>query len=484
MLAFSYKISTPENQFKECVYALIHSEEEIGRKIKGIPDSEPLGQYDMWCNAIRKVMDAFAAPRKCQSSESTLHGASGVRSHRTRPAAPWWNNDCAEATKRRKQVTQMFRREPSRINYELYRAELLSCRKTLKMAKKRGWQSYCETLGPFTSTGKVWNQIRRFKNRKLTKTHEFSLLYGNSTAYDPCINEVVDRICESFCSPSIPVDPAFNGTALTAWLVNPFVWEELQSALNLLKVKSSPGLDAIDNRILKALPESLLQLLLDIINRLFSNGLFPLAWRHSLVYLIPKPNNRGVRPIALTSCILKLVERMLLFRLQWHLESECKLPEFQFGFRKSRSCLDNLTNLTTDVFDGFVHGRVTAAIFIDIKSAFDSVLLKELQLLNLPSPVLQFINNLISIREVQFVLNGQLTNTRVSRKGTPQGAVLSPTLFNIYLGGIRSAIPAQISVLQFADDIVTIKPPRITRRRRIPCKGPSIHFRPISAALG
>lgn len=160
----------------------------------------------------------------------------------------------------------------------------------------------------------------------------------------------------------------------------------------------------------------------------------------------------------LTSCVLKLVERMLLFRLQWYFESECKLPEFQFGFRRTRSCLDNLTNLTAGITNGFVQNKDTAALFVDIKSAFDNVqpqlLIKELQLLNLPSLALQFINNLISVREDQFVLNGQITNTLLSRKGTPQGSVLSPTLFNIYLGRIRSSILTQVNILQFADDIV------------------------------
>lgn len=82
------------------------------------------------------------------------------------------------------------------------------------------------------------------------------------------------------------------------------------------------------------------------------------------------------------------------------------------------------------------------------------ILIQQLQRLNLPVKVLQFVYNLISVREVQFVIHGQLTEVRLSRKGTPQGSVLSPMLFNIYLSRIRSILSLQLNILQFAYDIV------------------------------
>lgn len=171
---------------------------------------------------------------------------------------------------------------------------------------------------------------------------------------------------------------------------------------------------------------------------------------NTLIFLIPKPGDKGYRPIALISCVLKLVERMLLFRIQCYLESKCKLPDFQFGFRRARSCLDNLTIFTSDVFKGFLQRKVTTALFVDIKSTFDNVqpdiLIQELQRLNFPAKILHFVKNLVSFREIQFVIHGQLTETRLSHKGTPQGSVLSPMLFNIYLNKIRSCLSSRVSI--------------------------------------
>lgn len=87
----------------------------------------------------------------------------------------------------------------------------------------------------------------------------------------------------------------------------------MEAALASVKTNSSPGIDSLGYRIIKLLPASLQRTLLDI-NRLFESASFP-PWNHSLVFLIPKSDNKSLRPI--TSCVLKLTERMLLYRLQW-----------------------------------------------------------------------------------------------------------------------------------------------------------------------
>lgn len=97
-------------------------------------------------------------------------------------------------------------------------------------------------------------------------------------------------------------------------------------------------------------------------------------------------------------------------------------------------------------------------MFIDIKAAFDNVLphllISDLKELNLPPRIIKFVDNLISLRDVQFVVQGQLSTLLLSRKGTPQGSVRSPSLFNIYLRKIRSFLHCCTNIPQFADDIV------------------------------
>jgi len=111
-------------------------------------------------------------------------------------------------------------------------------------------------------------------------------------------------------------------------------------------------------------------LLLDIYNDLFSQGFFPSSWNSSQVFL--KPDGKGLRPIALTSCFFKILERMIYRRLQWLTESYFIFPEFQAGFRNSCSCIDNL--VANHIQFAFLHRDSIIATFLDIAEAFDNVI--------------------------------------------------------------------------------------------------------------
>lgn len=142
-------------------------------------------------------------------------------------------------------------------------------------------------------------------------------------------------------------------------------------ALKSVKRQSSPGLDQIDYNIISFLPDSFLEFLVDVFNRILQSGVFPGSWSQSLVIFLPKPNNKGVRPISLTSCVLKTMERCLYNRLRWFTESNFIIPDVQFGFRSYKSCVDNLVIFTNFVHSAFIKNQYAVGIFLDINSAFD-----------------------------------------------------------------------------------------------------------------
>ena len=129
---------------------------------------------------------------------------------------------------------------------------------------------------------------------------------------------------------------------------SPFSFEELTSALEKTKSRSFPGLDKISFLVLKNLPESSFNHL-HIYNGIFDSGLFLDPWREFLIFLLPKTTLRKFRPIALASCFLKLMERLILNWLYFLLENKSLLPESQFGFRKDQSCSDNLAILLAEI---------------------------------------------------------------------------------------------------------------------------------------
>ena len=122
---------------------------------------------------------------------------------------------------------------------------------------------------------------------------------------------------------------------------------------------SSPGPDQIHYEILRHLPIETLHILLDIINETWKSDTFPESWREALIISIPKPgkdhfNPLNYRPIALTSCICKTVERMVNERLVWYLEKNGLLAKQQCGYHANRSTIDHLIRLETFIRDAFI----------------------------------------------------------------------------------------------------------------------------------
>ena len=156
---------------------------------------------------------------------------------------------------------------------------------------------------------------------------------------------------------------------------DPFSIGELRNALSLAS-NSSPGEDQITYRMLRHVHPNLLKSVLAVYNRIYLQDCFPDAWRTAIVIPLPKPGKPhnsplDFRPIALTSCLCKLLEKMVNIRLMSFLESNRLLDDIQFGFRPNRSTTDNLVSLEHDLFSAFERRLHTIAIFFDIKKAYD-----------------------------------------------------------------------------------------------------------------
>ena len=140
---------------------------------------------------------------------------------------------------------------------------------------------------------------------------------------------------------------------------------------------SSPGPDQIYYENLPRLPIETLHILLDIINETWKSDTFPESWREALIISIPKPgkdhfNPLNYRPIALTSCICKTVERMVNERLVWYVVKNGLLAEQQCGYRANRSTVDHLIRLETFTRGAFIQGQDLVAVFFDLQKAYDT----------------------------------------------------------------------------------------------------------------
>lgn len=197
--------------------------------------------------------------------------------------------------------------------------------------------------------------------------------------------------------------------------------------------------------------------LLRILNSILKTDLFPADWRNYRVFFfIPKGSSTKFRPISISSCLCKTMERMLANRLNWWLEYYNLLPSSQYGFRKQRSCIDNLSILYNEIIESFQLDTAVSSMFVDIQSAYDNVLsdilVHKLQKLGIPPLTVRFIYNRVSARHLTCSF-GELEKDFWVFRDLPQGSVLSSLFYTLYVNNLDKACALGCKIIQYADDV-------------------------------
>lgn len=238
---------------------------------------------------------------------------------------------------------------------------------------------------------------------------------------------------------------------------------ELQTAIRQLKAKKSPGPDGITNEMLIHLGKTAMRKLLDIYNYSWKQGKLPQIWKEATMIPIHKKGKdpkkaASYRPISLTSCVVKTMERIVNARLKWYLETNDLLAPQQAGFRQFRSTEDQTTYLSQEVEDAFQEQKVVLTVWIDLQRAFDKVWTDGLQVKLMRNGVdgsmLTWIKAYLYNRRARVSLNQTKSRKFLLRHGVPQGGVLSPTLFVLFINDIVSELPKGVKAALYADDLV------------------------------
>ena len=217
--------------------------------------------------------------------------------------------------------------------------------------------------------------------------------------------------------------------------------------------------------MVKHLPRSGMDFLLHIFNLSWSSHSFPSIWKTSSIIPIhemgkPLDSPASFRLISLTSCVSKLLERIILSRLLFFLESNSILSPRQAGFRPGRSTLDQILYLSQSISDEFNKprpGSRTILSTIDFSKAFDSVwypaLFHKLISAGLPLCFARWTQSFLSDRRACVVFQNHKSRSFRVRRGVPQGSVLGPVLFSLSINDLPASLPSSVSCFLYADDL-------------------------------
>ena len=241
-------------------------------------------------------------------------------------------------------------------------------------------------------------------------------------------------------------------------------------AIAEIKTDSAAGPDAIPAVLLKNCASSVALPLRLLWQRSFDLGLVPQIYKESLVCPLYKKGDRAkainYRPVSLTSHIIKVFERVLRKIMARFIEKNGLISENQHGFRSGRSCLTQILAHYDDIYNGFINNEDTDSIYLDYAKAFDKVdhrlLILKLKRYSFHPNLVKWIESFLSNRFQRVIVGNAQSYKAPILSGVPQGTVLGPILFIIFINDLESRIEHSV-VRFFADDTRVSK--RITEEK-------------------
>lgn len=409
-----------------------------------------------------------------------------------RPPVPWWDADCDDLRRERLRAERAWNRSRSlahRIRYNRARAQ---CRYVFTAKRRSSWISYISSINSRTSLASIWRKLRVLSGKRTLTPSPVVFDAHHELISDPAL--VADAFADHFASVGVeavrnnpraarlrreeertPIQMEGVGGSYN----DLFSLDELQSALRSTS-EGSPGADVITYRMLKRANPSFIRLLLTFFNHVYSTRCFPDDWRLSVIIPVAKPNKDphlrcNYRPIALTSCMCKLLEKMINHRLMWFLEAHHHITPVQFGFRAYRSTTDPLALYETLARTAVASKRHLLAIFFDLAKAYDTVwryrILKLLRSYGIVGHLLHFIRNFLSDRSIAVRVGSSLSSAVPIREGIPQGSVLSCTCFLVSINDIGDDLPPTLYKALYVDDFalfaIGARPEALCRRLQL-----------------
>ena len=392
----------------------------------------------------------------------------------SKPRKPWFDDECKQAIKERKNSERAFRRSPCHSKLSSFRIHRAKARRTIKLKKRASWKQFVSSINNRTPMNKIWNMINRIKGRKnsstvkhlsvndkiITDKVDIANTLGEQLAFNSSSNQCSDRFLKykradekkkiNFASSN---DEFYN---------KDFSTDELKLSLNRAH-DTAEGPDKVHYQLLKHLPPDSLSLLLNIYNYIWQTGDFPQCWSEAIVIPIPKPGKdhsdpNNYRPISLTSCVCKTLERMINDRLVWFLEHNNILTDIQCGFRKRKSTLDHLVRLESFIRDGFLNKQEVVSIFFDLEKAYDTTwkygILKDLHEAGLRGRMTVFISKFLENRNFRVRLGSTLSDPFEQEMGVPQGSILSVTLFSLKINSLAKVLSKDVEGSLYVDDFL------------------------------
>uniref|UniRef100_A0A2A4JRM8 Reverse transcriptase domain-containing protein n=1 Tax=Heliothis virescens TaxID=7102 RepID=A0A2A4JRM8_HELVI len=365
--------------------------------------------------------------------------------------APWISPQIKELMARRDKAKKRYKRRPSELNLAYYKSLRNRCNHLCRDARRRYFH---DSLSNHNSSD-IWKFLK-------------SVGIGKSPV-SQCKDVNLNDLNKHFSILPFSLDPGVKTSTLDSLSRLPVpqyslfnlcdVTEEDVKKSVLAITSSAVGNDKLCSRMITLILSSLLPVLTHIFNYSFSSCSFPSAWKQAHIIPLPKTNNPTLlthfRPISILPFLSKVFEHLVHKQLSFFLTSNSIISPFQSGFRAGHSTVTALLKVTDDIRWAMENRCLTVLVLLDFSSAFNSVdfdiLLGILKSINFSSSALTWFNSYLRGRSQCVRLQESHSDWCNLTEGVPQGSVLSPILFSIFINSVITVISSSFHL--YADDL-------------------------------
>ena len=407
---------------------------------------------------------------------------------------PWWNKRCQEAVNNKKAACKAHQKCRNTVTKNKYREMRNECNKVIKEEKRNHWQEYVNNINLNANDSDTWKKIKNMEGGHSKSINIPTLIDQDRNKYTTnkdkanILGETYSKLSsdDNYSKTFLEIKNNYerdNNCNLTDKVENneeninkAITLEELETALRHKK-DTKEGIDQIRYTVYKELPTEGKTTVLKLLNYFWEKGEIPQQFKHSIIVPIAKPGKiptdpKNYRPISLTTHLGKILETIINNRLMNHIETNGIFKDTQSGFRQKRQTMDHVVRMTNDIETCMKKNKINLAVCLDLQRAFDSIhrqgILLEIKKMGITGQMYNYIRCFLEDRTFQVRVEDQLSDSHIQENGTPQGSVISPTLFNI----LMNALPdikinnPHVEIGTYADDIAIWLKPEICRSKK------------------